>query len=117
MTERRSRTLDGVARFLIFRLFGPEDAPRTGEESRTLVARGGAVVEEIVSGDLAAPVAFDQDHDEWVVVLDGRAELEIDGVALALGPGEWVLLPERTPHRVTQTVPGTRWLAVHLSGG
>jgi cupin 2 domain-containing protein len=78
------------------------------------VARlGGMVVEQILSGTLAAPVDFDQEHDEWVVVLAGDAVLEVGGERIGLGAGDWVLLPARTPHRLVETVPGTSWLALH----
>ncbi len=29
-----------------------------------------------------------------------------------LGPGDWVLLPAGTPHRLVETEPGTKWLTV-----
>ncbi len=69
-------------------------------------------VEQILSGRLAAPQDYVQDHDEWVVVLAGGAVLEVDGVAHELGVGDWWLLPAGTPHRLVRTEPGTSWLAV-----
>ena len=63
----------------------------------------------------ARPDAVDyvQDGDEWVVVLRGSAELDVDGDPVSLGEGEWVHLPAGVPHRVTATAGGTRWLAIH----
>ena len=58
--------------------------------------------------------------DEWVVVLDGSAELEVAGQQRTLAAGDWIVLPAGTPHRVLATTTGTRWLAVHVapsSGG
>lgn len=72
------------------------------------------VVEQILSGELAGPVDFQQEHDEWVVVLAGVAVLEIDGEPVDLRPGDWVLLPAGTAHRLVRTEPGTNWLAVHV---
>jgi cupin 2 domain-containing protein len=69
-------------------------------------------IEQILSGELGAPQAYDQDHDEWVVVLAGGAVLEVDGVAHELGAGDWWLLPAGTPHMLVRTEPDTSWLAV-----
>jgi mannose-6-phosphate isomerase-like protein (cupin superfamily) len=76
-----------------------------------------ARVEHIVSGRLEAPVDYDQDDDEWVLVLAGSAEIEIHGEVLDLAAGDWLLLPARTPHRLLSVEPGTRWLAVHARRG
>ncbi len=73
----------------------------------------GAVIEYIVSGNLAAPVDYDQAHDEWVVVLDGAATLDVQGELVDLTSGDWVLLPTHLFHRLVETRPGTRWLAIH----
>lgn len=75
---------------------------------------GDVVVEQILSGDLAEPVDYDQDHDEWVVLLRGTAELDVDGETMTLAPGDWVLIPRRKPHRLLETSRGASWLAVHL---
>ena len=66
---------------------------------------------------LDEPVDYDQDHDEWVVLLQGAAELEVNGETLLLEPGDWVLLPRHTPHRLIRTTQGTSWLAVRLGAG
>jgi cupin 2 domain-containing protein len=80
------------------------------------LARGaGFSVEQILSGLLDAPQQYQQDHDEWVVVLDGAAVLEVDGAAHHLVAGDWWLLPAGTPHRLVHTEPGTSWLAVRSS--
>jgi cupin 2 domain-containing protein len=59
-------------------------------------------------------VEYVQVQDEWVVVLDGEAVLEVDGAEVRLARGDWVLLPAAKPHRVLMTAAGTRWLAVHV---
>ena len=98
------------------RLFGASSAPEVGERVERLVELGGSVIEQIVSGELDQPVEFNQDHDEWFVLLQGGAELEVEGETLVLGSGEWMFLPSGTPHRLVATTPGSSWLAVHGSG-
>ena len=99
------------------RLAPVEDAPATGERTSPLATGRGFVVEQILSGELVAPQGYEQDHDEWVVVLAGAAVLEVDGTVHQLGAGDWWLLPAGTPHTVVRTEPGTSWLAVHGRSG
>jgi len=96
------------------RLLDSSVAPTSGERVEQLVQVGEAIIEQILSGELDKPVDYDQDHDEWVVLLGGTAELEIRGEKLILEPGDWVLLPRGTPHRLLGSAQGTSWLAVHL---
>jgi uncharacterized cupin superfamily protein len=84
-----------------------------GERAEEITRLGGVSVEQILSGAVSAPVDFDQDHDEWVVVLAGDALLEVASERVSLATGDWVLLPARTPHRLVETSPGTSWLALH----
>lgn len=102
--------MTGVARG---RLRSPADAPPTGELTQAIGRIGGVAIEHILSGRLAAPVAYDQAHDEWVTVLQGRAVLEVAGERHELEAGDWILLPAHCPHRLLDTQPGTTWLALH----
>ena len=96
------------------RLRAAGEAPSRGEIVDE-VARlaGGVVVEQILSGELDAPVDYVQDHDEWVVVLTGEGVVETEGAQHRLTPGDWLLLPAYVPHRLVHTAVGTVWLAVH----
>ena len=87
--------------------------PEHGERFDALARIGGVTIELIVSGPGVAPTRYLQDHDEWVVVLDGAARLTLDGTPVELHAGEWVLLPAHVPHEVVSVAAGTRWLAVH----
>lgn len=90
------------------------------EQFETLLARSGLRIVRIVSDGQASPPGawFDQDDDEWVVVLAGKAGLRIEGESEArtLGPGAYVFLPAHCRHRVEWTDPQTPtvWLAVHM---
>ena len=97
--------------------------PRTGvagEETDVLLTASHAGIEGIVSrGQATAPGAwYDQEHDEWVAVLQGAGVLAFeDGPPVRLGPGDWILLPAHRRHRVesTSSEPPCIWLAVFLS--
>jgi cupin 2 domain-containing protein len=72
------------------------------------------VIQQILSGRLPAPVAYDQPEDEWVVVLSGAAVLEVGPrERMDLTSGDWVLLPAHVPHRLVEMRPGTSWLTLH----
>ncbi len=92
----------------------PNHAPE--EEMLDLACMAGARVERIVSRGHVSPPGFwyDQEEDEWVVVLKGRAVLEFDdpGETLVLRENDWVLIPAHRRHRVAQTANPTVWLAV-----
>jgi cupin 2 domain-containing protein len=96
------------------RLRPPGDALDDGETVAVLATMGHVRVEHLLSGELAAPVDYLQDHDEWVVTLAGGAVLEVGGASVALAPGDWVLLPRGVPHRLVSTEWGTSWLAVRV---
>ena len=98
------------------RLSPSSAAPALGEATTELARGAGFSIEQILSGELPAPHVYEQDHDEWVVVLEGSARLEVDGVPHELGAGDWWLLPAGTPHRLVRTEPGTSWLAVRSTG-
>ena len=94
-----------------------DPAPSTGERFHELARMHNVVVEEIVSSASPEPVEYRQVQDEWVVVLEGAAVLEVEGDEVRLARGDWLLLPAETPHRVLMTEAGTRWLAVHVYVG
>ena len=78
-------------------------------------------IERIVSTGQSTPTGewLEQDRDEWVVLLEGEAELVYDdGSRLRLSSGDHVLIPAGERHRVesTREHPPCIWLAVHAAG-
>ena len=86
-----------------------------------LLARPGLRIERIVStGQVTRQGTwYDQDTDEWVLVVAGAARLRIESedADRELSAGDWLLLPAHCRHRVTWTAsdPPTMWLAVHFA--
>ena len=88
------------------------------ERFETLVETGAVRIERIVSRGHASPAVgwYDQDRDEWVLLVRGAARLAFDdGREVELGPGDWLEIPAHRKHRVAWTDPDTEtvWLAVH----
>lgn len=79
-------------------------------------------LERIVSRGHSNPEGFwyDQDHDEWVLLLSGRAVLRFEGQPepVHLEQGDYLLIPARCRHRIEWTDPlsDTVWLTAHLGG-
>lgn len=75
-------------------------------------------VQRIVSKGQASPTSdwYDQDKDEWVIVLQGEAIIiEEDGSEHHLVAGSYLNIPAHSRHRVKWTMPDieTIWLAIH----
>ena len=98
-----------------------DDVPRElpAERIDVLLETPTLRLERIVSTGHATPPGewYDEDRDEWVVVLRGRARLRIEGEAAdrALGVGDHLLLRAHVRHRVEWTDPTTPtvWLALY----
>jgi cupin 2 domain-containing protein len=100
-----------------------DDLPRAlpAERIDVLLETPRVRLERIVSTAHATPPGewMDQDRDEWVVVLRGRAGLRFEHEATPreLRPGDHVLIPAHARHRVdwTSAEEPTVWLALFVS--
>ena len=97
-------------------LFTPIPELAEGEQFDQLLLHPNVTIERIVSSGQVKPQTFNQPQDEWVVLLQGEAQLEMAGKALSLTKGDYLFIPARTPHRVLATSehPQCIWLAVHI---
>ncbi len=87
-----------------------------GEHFQELLNAGKVRIERIVSSDRPDPILYDQEQDEWVLLLQGRASLELAGRPIELLAGDYLFIPAHAPHRVLSTSRDPRciWLAVHI---
>ncbi len=89
------------------------------EDVTTLLEAAGARLVRIVSTGQATPDGewYDQDDNEWVVVLRGSAGLRVEGEddVRVLSAGDYVDIPAHIRHRVewTDADAPTVWLALH----
>lgn len=94
----------------------PDDLP--AEFFETLVRTDGVHIERIVSRGHRSPAEgwYDQDRNEWVLLLEGSARLVFeDGRTVEMAAGDWLEIQAHQRHRVAWTDPqrDTVWLAVH----
>ena len=98
------------------------DIPNLLEEEffQTVLRRSHIKIERIVSRGHRSPKNFwyDQEHDEWVLLIQGRAGLAFEGDSsiIKLKAGDHLLIPAHQRHRVAWTSENedTIWLAVHM---
>lgn len=91
---------------------------RTGPEHFDSLFESNHVrIERIVSRSASSPPGFwyDQDHDEWIAVIKGTAELQFaEGKIVIMKAGDHLLIPKHEKHRVDRTSEEVVWLAVHV---
>lgn len=81
----------------------------------TLFENGSFKIEAIRSWLKNPGELYNQERDEWVVLLEGEAELEIENKVLILQRGDYLFIPKHTPHRVRSTAKNTLWLGIFSS--
>ncbi|QDU36824.1 Cupin domain protein [Maioricimonas rarisocia] len=90
------------------------------EVFETLLQQEGLRLERIVSVGHATPPGewYDQQQDEWVLLMQGAARLRLEDPAevFELQPGDSLMIPAHRRHRVEWTQPDaeTIWLALHV---
>ncbi len=77
------------------------------------------LIERIISTGQSTPPGqwYDQETDEWVILLQGKAQLSYeDSRTVDLLPGDYLLLKAHEKHRVeaTSNNPVCIWLAIHF---
>ena len=95
------------------------DPVSASEEITDILLHGESVrIERIASHGQASVEGFwyDQNEHEWVLLLQGRAGLEIEGEGVrTMNRGDYLLLPAHRRHRVAWTDQDTVWLAVFFT--
>jgi cupin 2 domain-containing protein len=93
-----------------------ERVPRGEERVDDLVRTSDILIRRIVSNShsTTAGTWYDQDRDEWVLLLRGKAILSYDdGATVDLKSGDYVFIPAHRRHRVERTSDPCFWVAVH----
>ena len=94
----------------------PVDIPK--ELIQDILITDSFKIERIVSKGHSSPEGFwyDQDHNEWVILLQGGAGLLFEDTkeVFDLKPGDYMNIPAHRKHRIEWTDPNTEtvWVAV-----
>ncbi len=97
-------------------IFPPSPLPASGELFEDLLTRPGVRIERIISAAHSRSGPYQQDWDEWVMVLQGNARLDVAAEQITLQTGQALLLPAGCRHSVldTSAEPLCVWLAIHF---
>ncbi|MEJ2795117.1 cupin domain-containing protein [Iodobacter sp. LRB] len=98
-------------------IFYESSPPATGERFEPLHTQPGLLIERIISSPRIAHTEYIQPQDEWVLLLQGEARLDVAGKTVALHSGDYLFIPAQTPHTVLEVSDGAIWLAVHIGEG
>lgn len=89
------------------------------EEQFELLQKGPRYrIERIMSAGHSSPEGFyyDQENDEWIMLVQGEATLEVEGKLTVLKTGDYMFLPKNCKHRIEKTSidPACIWLCMFI---
>lgn len=106
-----------IVKFHVNNLFANIPKHADQECFTTLLEKTHCKIERIVSYGQSSPEGFwyDQAQDEWVLLIQGEAELDVDGQMVRLVTGDYLMIKAGVRHRVVRTAADTPtiWLTVH----
>ncbi len=89
--------------------------PNEGDEAISeLLQHKNVTINRIVSNRLTNGSWYDQDEDEWLILVEGAAILFIDDEEKTLKAGDTLFIPAHELHRVISTSDNALWLTVHI---
>ncbi len=89
--------------------------PQVDEETiLTFLKKNGVEIKGIMSNTLSTKREFTSDKDEWVVLLQGCAKIEMQNTIYKLKKGDTIFIPANTKHTLIKTKKTAFWLSVYL---
>ena len=94
-------------------------AKADNEIFETLLNKDNVIIERIISaGQITSENSwFDQEKDEWVLLLQGEATIEFENSeTVKMISGDYLFIPAHKKHKITYTSenPCCNWLAFHF---
>ncbi len=87
--------------------------PEAGEESFVTLHQSSTLkIDAIRSRLTVAGENYDQEEDEWVILVRGSAMIEIEGNHHCLKEGDSLFLERHTRHQVLSTSDDALWIGV-----
>ncbi len=90
-------------------------SPNSGEEFTTLLEKENIKIVRIVSSDKLETKEYSQKEDEFVILLEGKALLELENQKINLSKGDTLFIPAYKKHKVLKCQKGTLWIAIHIN--
>ena len=96
-------------------LFTPNTNNTEEEQFETLLKTPNLHIEKITSNGQVSSEWYEQETDEWVVLIEGEGRLCFeDGSEVTLLKGEHLFIPKMKRHKVVYTSSPAVWLAIHF---
>ncbi|MDR1007928.1 MAG: cupin domain-containing protein [Campylobacteraceae bacterium] len=89
-------------------------SPKSGEIFEILHKQKNIEITHIISSSKLQDIEYNQDKDEFVIVLEGETVLEVEGEEVCLKRGEYLFIKAFTKHRILKCKNGTHWFAVYM---
>lgn len=83
------------------------------EISETLFENRKILVERILSSGQISDI-YDQEEDEWVILLEGESIIEMEGKEIKLKKGDHLYIEAHKKHKVAYTSENCLWLCVFI---
>lgn len=96
-------------------LYRQKDPAENTEIFTTLFQNDSLKIESIRSWLKTPGELYNQEKNEWVILIAGEARLEIEGDEVTLLAGDYCFIPKNTPHRVVSTSEKALWIGVFNS--
>ncbi len=96
-------------------LFDYETPTSGSEDLNELFSNKKVTINRIVSNQLENGSWYEQQEDEWLVLLEGEAILEMETECITLNKGATFFIPALQRHRVQKTSANTLWLTIHFN--
>ena len=94
-------------------IFTPNLSDSKLEHFDTLLKTSNIHIEKITSQGQTSDEWYEQNQDEWVLLLEGEGHLLYeDGSRFELSKGEHLYIPKMQRHKVVYTASPTIWLAI-----
>jgi cupin 2 domain-containing protein len=114
-----NRVVNNSKTAMVRNIYSLDEPGNSKDERFDEIRRSGSIlIERIVSTGQATPEGewYDQEQDEWVILLQGRATLRFEsGETAEFAAGDHLFIPAHCRHRVEKTsaCPPCFWIAVH----
>lgn len=100
---------------IVNNLYHNDKPAENSEIFSTLFQSHSLKIESIRSWIKSPGEHYDQEDDEWVVLLIGEASLQVSNQTLNLRAGDYCFIPRHTKHQVLSTSSDALWLGVFSS--
>ncbi|MDO5725658.1 MAG: cupin domain-containing protein [Tissierellia bacterium] len=85
-----------------------------GEERVSKLFENEKILIEKINSNCAPSGPYNQEQDEWIVLIRGAAVIELEGEKIALEKGDSFFIAKNRAHKVLKTTDDALWLTVFI---